>query len=107
MISHSRIESGFLYIRGGFSMTVLLVFVIIMNLIGYIIMNIDKQRAKRKEYRISEKTLWTIAILFGAIGMTVGMRQFRHKTKHAQFKIGLPVLSLVNILVVVYLLTEL
>ncbi len=77
--------------------------ILIMNLAGFLIMGIDKKRAKNNHYRISERTLWTIAFLGGAIGATAGMNHFRHKTKHAQFKYGLPVLAILEIGIFIYL----
>ncbi|MBT2681914.1 DUF1294 domain-containing protein [Bacillus sp. ISL-35] len=74
-----------------------------MNLAGFLIMSIDKKRAKNNDYRISERTLWNIALLGGAIGATAGMNHFRHKTKHAQFKYGLPVLAVLEIGIIIYL----
>ncbi|MEH7391686.1 DUF1294 domain-containing protein [Bacillus sp. JJ1474] len=70
---------------------------IIINIAGFYLMKIDKNKAKNHQYRISENTLWLVAIFFGATGMTLGMKTFRHKTKHFQFKYGLPVLSLLEI----------
>ncbi|MBP2240684.1 uncharacterized membrane protein YsdA (DUF1294 family) [Cytobacillus eiseniae] len=77
---------------------------IIMNIVGYFIMKVDKEKAKKNEYRISEKNLWLIAFFFGALGMMIGMQTFRHKTKHLQFKIGLPVLALIEVIVGQYIL---
>lgn len=77
--------------------------IIVMNLAGFLIMGMDKKRAKNNDYRISERTLWTIALLGGAIGATAGMNHFRHKTKHAQFKYGLPVLAVLEIGIFIYL----
>ncbi|QED48880.1 DUF1294 domain-containing protein [Cytobacillus dafuensis] len=77
---------------------------IIMNLVGLYIMKVDKKKAKLNQYRISEGTLWLVAFLFGAVGMTLGMKLFRHKTKHFQFKYGLPFLSIVEIGLFLYLI---
>lgn len=66
-------------------------------------MNVDKKRAIKHQYRISEGTLWLIAILFGAVGMTLGMKAFRHKTKHLHFKVGLPLLSMIEIVLFLYI----
>jgi uncharacterized membrane protein YsdA (DUF1294 family) len=77
--------------------------IILMNLAGFLIMGIDKKRAKNNDYRISERTLWTIALFGGAIGATAGMNHFRHKTKHVQFKFGLPVLAVLEIGIFIYL----
>ena len=68
-------------------------------------MKVDKQRAIRHKYRISENTLWTVAIVGGAIGTTLGMRLFRHKTKHLTFKIGFPLLAILDIILYLYLIT--
>lgn len=75
---------------------------VIMNVVGLFIMKSDKTKAIKHQYRISEQTLWIVAILFGATGMTVGMKAFRHKTKHIQFQIGLPLLALIEIGVLLY-----
>ncbi|WP_282155165.1 DUF1294 domain-containing protein [Cytobacillus gottheilii] len=77
--------------------------IIAINIVGFLIMMIDKRRAVKQEYRISEKTLWTVAIFFGAAGMTVGMNMFRHKTKHTQFKIGLPSLTIIQLVILYFL----
>jgi uncharacterized membrane protein YsdA (DUF1294 family) len=96
-------EDGFLH-RGDVSMTVLGVAYLLMNIIGLVIMRIDKTRAKRHQYRISEKTLWLVAIFGGAIGTTVGMKLFRHKTKHASFKFGFPLLAITQIILLYWFL---
>lgn len=78
-------------------------YVLIINLIGFIIMLMDKQRAVHKEWRIPEKTLLGISILGGAIGMLLGMSIFRHKTKHKKFTIGVPFILLMQVcLVIIY-----
>ena len=76
---------------------------IIMNLIGVMVMKIDKERAIKRQYRISEKTLWLIAVFGGAVGTTAGMLAFRHKTKHQSFKIGFPILAVAEIILLVYI----
>lgn len=70
---------------------------VIMNIAGLLIMWVDKKRAQKHEYRISERTLWLVALLGGAAGTTAGMQLFRHKTKHLSFKIGFPVLAIIEI----------
>ncbi|WP_348633501.1 DUF1294 domain-containing protein [Mesobacillus selenatarsenatis] len=78
-------------------LSILAVLIIIMNLAGFFIMGMDKKRARNNHYRISEKTLWNIAFLGGAIGAAAGMKHYRHKTKHAPFKYGLPILAIIEI----------
>ncbi len=84
-------------------MTLLLIYFIIINLIGFVLMGVDKKRAIRGAWRISEATLFTIAILGGALGCTLGMQQFRHKTKHWYFKYGMPAIFILET-VMIYLL---
>lgn len=71
----------------------------IMNVSGFFIMGADKKRARKNLYRISEARLWTVALFGGALGATVGMKHFRHKTKHLQFKYGLPILAVIEVVV--------
>lgn len=81
---------------------VLLVYLIIINLAGFLSMYIDKEKAKRKKWRIPEKTLFLIAILGGSIGSNLGMRVCRHKTKHWYFVIGMPLIFLLQVGAVMY-----
>ncbi|WP_419955989.1 DUF1294 domain-containing protein [Neobacillus niacini] len=86
-------------------MTTILVGYIIMNLIGMIVMKVDKERAKKHQYRISEKTLWLVALFGGAVGTTLGMQLYRHKTKHLSFKVGFPLLAAAEIILLGYFFT--
>jgi uncharacterized membrane protein YsdA (DUF1294 family) len=89
--------------KGGSTVTKYLIYyLIIINLVGLIIMKVDKQKAIKHQYRISEKTLWIIAIIGGAVGTTLGMNLFRHKTKHLSFKIGFPILAIIETLLLLY-----
>lgn len=83
--------------------TIPMILIFIMNIVGFVMMKVDKNRAIKHQYRISEGTLWLVAILFGAIGMTLGMKVYRHKTKHFQFKVGLPLLSIIEIVLLLYI----
>jgi uncharacterized membrane protein YsdA (DUF1294 family) len=84
-------------------MNIILGAYIIMNLIGLMVMKIDKERARKQQYRISEKTLWLIALFGGAVGTTAGMQAFRHKTKHQSFKIGFPLLAVAEVILLGYI----
>ncbi len=79
-----------------------LIYIVVMNIIGFAIMGIDKSKAKRGEWRIPEKTLFLIAILGGSIGSILGMKQFRHKTKHRTFTIGMPAILIVQVIIAAY-----
>lgn len=59
----------------------------------FAVMGYDKRRAVAGQWRVSEKTLWLLALLGGAWGGCVGMKIFRHKTRHSAFVIGFPLLA--------------
>lgn len=75
-------------------------YLVLINLIGFFAMMIDKRRAKRGAWRIPEKTLFIIAILFGSVGVSLGMKRFRHKTKHKSFVIGIPAIEIVQLILI-------
>jgi len=78
-----------------------LTYLFIINLLGFFIMLMDKQRAIHREWRIPEKTLLGISVFGGAIGMLFGMSCFRHKTKHKKFTIGIPFILLMQIFLII------
>ena len=67
-------------------------YLLLVNLAAFLVMGADKRRAKRGTWRISEKALFLPALLGGALGGVLGMRTFRHKTKHWYFRLGFPLL---------------
>lgn len=69
----------------------------VMTVLGFVVMGIDKAKAKKGKWRIKEAALFTFAILFGGVGTTLGMYVFRHKTKHWYFAVFFPILALVDI----------
>ena len=79
-------------------------YVLILNLIGFIIMFIDKKKAVHRKWRISENTLIAISILGGSIGMLLGMHCFRHKTNHKKFTLGVPAILIVQLGIIMFLL---
>ncbi|OCS88371.1 DUF1294 domain-containing protein [Caryophanon tenue] len=80
-----------------------LVFIIIMSVVLCALMAYDKERAKNNEWRVSENTLMTMAILGGALGGVLAMYLFRHKTKHNKFAFGLPLLGAIHVFLLVRL----
>lgn len=84
--------------------TILLGYFIIMNLIGFLLMGIDKYRAKKRAFRIPEATLFIVAVIGGSIGSIIGMYAFRHKTRHWRFVYGMPFILFLQILLFVALL---
>ncbi|MEG0133337.1 MAG: DUF1294 domain-containing protein [Clostridium sp.] len=73
-----------------------------INLLGFFIMLIDKKRAIKKQWRISEKALIIISIIGGSIGMLFGMNTFRHKTKHKKFTIGVPFILVIQLIISIF-----
>lgn len=75
----------------------IVVYLTVMTLLGFMSMYIDKKRAREHKWRIPEKTLFLIAILGGSIGTNLGMRVCRHKTKHWYFVVGMPMILVLQI----------
>lgn len=79
-------------------------YILIINLIGFLAMGIDKFKAKKNFWRTKEKTLFGIAAIGGSVGVMIGMHTFRHKTKHNSFVFGIPAILAVQIGVIFYLI---
>ena len=86
-----------------FSLKIIIVYFLIINVIGFLAMSIDKIRAKRGVWRIPENTLLLITVLGGGIGTIAGMYAFRHKTKKTKFTIGFPAILILEIILIIYL----
>ncbi|MFB1080465.1 DUF1294 domain-containing protein [Jeotgalibacillus sp. JSM ZJ347] len=82
--------------------TVFLIYYFILSLVGFISMKVDKKRARNDEYRISEKTLWMIAMMGGALGSWAGMNVFRHKTKHMTFRVVMPIIVILHSALIIW-----
>lgn len=87
-------------------LTILTVYLIFMNLLAFLLMGVDKAKARWNRWRIPEKTLFLSAILGGSIGAILGMQVFRHKTKHASFRIGMPCILIAQLGLAVYILSR-
>lgn len=81
---------------------IFVLYLIVLNLVGFFIMLVDKKRAIKNQWRISEKALIGISIIGGSIGMLAGMSTFRHKTKHKKFTIGIPVILVIQVAILAY-----
>ena len=75
--------------------------VIVMNVVSFALMGIDKRRAQRGAWRISEKVLFLATACFGGLGGVMGMRLFHHKTKHWYFRVFFPVLLVSQIVLLI------
>ena len=77
-----------------------LIYLIIINIIAFMAMYIDKRKAKYGKWRIHEQTLLILAIIGGSIGAIAGMYIFRHKTKKLRFSVGFPVILILQIVLI-------
>ena len=85
-------------------MKYLFLYLLIINAAGFVLMLIDKWKAKKNRWRIPEATLMTVAALGGSIGSLLGMYTVRHKTQHLKFTLGIPVILAVQIVAAVWIL---
>ena len=79
-----------------------IIYLIVINIVGFFAMGIDKWKAKKNAWRIPENTLFGITALGGGLGTIAGMYTFRHKTQKPKFTIGLPVILILEIVLIVY-----
>ncbi|KRQ86406.1 hypothetical protein ABG79_01787 [Caloramator mitchellensis] len=84
-------------------MDIILLLLLAINIFALLIMFIDKRRAKKHKFRISEKTIFIIAAIGGSIGIYLGMFLFHHKTKHLKFIIGIPIIIVLQGFLIYYL----
>lgn len=83
--------------------TLLTFYILCINVVTLIVYGIDKYKAKKAKWRISEATLLLLAILVGSIGAWIGMKIWHHKTMHKKFKYGVPAILLIQIAAMIYL----
>ena len=80
----------------------LTIYLILVNAIAFLLMLIDKYKARKNLWRIPEKVLFSIALAGGSVGALLGMYAVRHKTKHAAFTVGIPVILFLQFIVYAY-----
>lgn len=81
-------------------MKFIFIYIVFTNILLFTLMAIDKQKAKLRQWRISEKTLFILALIGGSIGGILGMYTFRHKTKHLKFTLGFPAIILFQVMTI-------
>ena len=74
------------------------VYLFLINIVGFGAMGIDKRKAKKKKWRIPEARLFLLAAIGGSLGSWAGMYAFRHKTKHRKFVIGMPAILIAQVI---------
>lgn len=89
-----------------FTVRNIVIYFIIINLIGFFIMWLDKRKAIKGSWRIPEKTLFIITALGGGIGTIAGMYTFRHKTRKIQFVVGFPLITILEIVTIIYFILK-
>jgi uncharacterized membrane protein YsdA (DUF1294 family) len=84
-----------------FTVKNIIIYLVIINILGFFIMWLDKQKAKKNKWRIKENTLFLVAALGGGIGTIAGMYTFRHKTQKLKFVIGFPAIIVIQIMIAI------
>lgn len=83
-------------------MKLILIYLLIINALGFLLMLVDKIKAKKNRWRIPERTLILTAVIGGSIGSLAGMYLFRHKTLHPKFTMGIPVILALQVVAVIW-----
>ena len=87
-------------------MNIILGYLLAVNIATFLLYGIDKYKAKKGKWRVSEATLLLMAVIGGSIGAWAGMRIWYHKTMHKKFKYGIPIIISLQVALAVYLLTN-
>ena len=83
-------------------MNTLICYIVVINLVSFMMFGIDKYKARRGQWRISEATLLAVAAIGGSIGVWMGMKVWHHKTLHSKFRYGVPIMLLAHIALMAY-----
>ena len=87
-------------------MNIILGYLLAVNIVTFFLYGIDKYKAKKGKWRVSEATLLLMAVIGGSIGAWAGMRLWHHKTMHKRFMYGIPIIIIFQVALAVYLLTN-
>lgn len=85
---------------------ILIIYLIVTNIVTFFVYGIDKRKARRDKWRISEMALLTLAVLGGSVGAWLGMRVWHHKTAHKKFKYGVPLILLAQIAIALFVMLK-
>ena len=88
-----------------FSIKNIIIYFVVVNFLSILMFFIDKKKAEKNLWRISEKALILVSILGGSVGALIGMYTFKHKTKKLKFTVGIPVILILQIVLITYLNT--
>ena len=88
-------------------MTTILIYLLIINVVTFIVYGIDKYKAKHAKWRVPEATLLLLAAIDGSIGAWCGMKVWHHKTMHKKFKYGVPAICILQVVLVIWIINKL
>lgn len=88
------------------AITLIIIYLVTVNCLSFIIMGVDKHKARKRAWRIPESTLFVLALIGGSLGSIAGMHLFHHKTRHWYFLYGIPAILIFQILLVLLLVTS-
>ena len=80
-----------------------LLYLLLINAAAFLLMLVDKLKAKKNRWRIPERTLFSSALLGGSIGAILGMYTFRHKTRHLSFTLGMPAILIAQVALIIWI----
>lgn len=80
-----------------------LLYLLLINAAAFLLMLVDKLKAKKNRWRIPERTLFGSALLGGSIGALLGMYTFRHKTRHLSFTLGMPAILIAQVTLAIWI----
>ena len=83
-------------------MNALICYIVVINLVSFMMFGIDKYKARRGQWRISEATLLAVAAIGGSLGARMGMKVWHHMTLHSKFRYGVPIMLLVHVALMAY-----
>jgi len=78
------------------------IYLILINIITFVVFGVDKYKAIKKKFRVPEKTLFLLAAVGGSVGALAGMYSFRHKTAKRKFQVGIPAILVIQIMLLMY-----
>ena len=88
------------------AITLIIIYLVSVNCISFIIMGVDKHKARKRAWRIPESTLFVLALIGGSLGSIIRMHLFRHKPRHWYFLYGMPAILIIQVLLVLLLVTS-
>lgn len=87
-------------------MIIIIIYLVVANIVGFVLMGADKSKARRGAWRIPEKTFFIVSLLGGSLGTFLGMMIFRHKTRHWYFILGIPLIIILQAGIAIWLQTR-